>query len=155
MCLGVHNYNSDGPVIPITPPDPAPALFSLTICAHRCSTKQTARKSTGGKRPENAFRGCREISPYKGRCEKAAPLPVCLPTYKQPPSKPPSNPPPIQPLPTNPHSPGTVALRKIRKYQKSTELLIRKLPFQRLVRESHETPCKGRQSTAPRLAGGR
>ena len=32
-------------------------------------------------------------------------------------------------------SPGTVALREIRKYQKSTELLIRKLPFQRLVRE--------------------
>ena len=31
--------------------------------------------------------------------------------------------------------PGTVALRAIRKYQKSTELLIRKLPFQRLVRE--------------------
>ena len=31
--------------------------------------------------------------------------------------------------------PGTVALREIRKYQKSTELLIRKLPFQRLLRE--------------------
>ena len=31
--------------------------------------------------------------------------------------------------------PGTVALRDIRRYQKSTELLIEKLPFQRLVRE--------------------
>jgi histone H3 len=31
--------------------------------------------------------------------------------------------------------PGTVALREIRRYQKSTDLLIRKLPFQRLVRE--------------------
>ena len=31
--------------------------------------------------------------------------------------------------------PGTVALRDIRRYQKSTELLIRKLPFQRLCRE--------------------
>ncbi|CAN6297642.1 unnamed protein product [Urochloa humidicola] len=31
--------------------------------------------------------------------------------------------------------PGTVALHEIRKYQKSTELLICKLPFQRLVRE--------------------
>ena len=31
--------------------------------------------------------------------------------------------------------PGTVALREIRKYQKSAELLIRKLPFSRLVRE--------------------
>ena len=33
------------------------------------------------------------------------------------------------------YRPGTVALRQIKRYQKSTELLIRKLPFQRLVRE--------------------
>uniref|UniRef100_M8C3Z9 Histone H3.2 n=1 Tax=Aegilops tauschii TaxID=37682 RepID=M8C3Z9_AEGTA len=33
------------------------------------------------------------------------------------------------------YRPGTVALREIRKYQKGTELLIKKLPFQRLVRE--------------------
>merc|ERR1712110_1296796 len=33
------------------------------------------------------------------------------------------------------YNPSTVALREIRRYQKSTELLIRKLPFQRLVRE--------------------
>jgi histone H3/H4 len=33
------------------------------------------------------------------------------------------------------YRPGTVALREIRKYQKSTELLLRKAPFQRLVRE--------------------
>uniref|UniRef100_A0A673U3J0 Core Histone H2A/H2B/H3 domain-containing protein n=1 Tax=Suricata suricatta TaxID=37032 RepID=A0A673U3J0_SURSU len=33
------------------------------------------------------------------------------------------------------YRPGTVALREIRRYQKSAELLIRKLPFQRLVRE--------------------
>lgn len=33
------------------------------------------------------------------------------------------------------YRPGTVALREIRKYQKSTDLLIRKLPFQRLIRE--------------------
>ena len=32
------------------------------------------------------------------------------------------------------YRPGTVALREIRKYQKSTDLLICKLPFQRLVR---------------------
>jgi len=31
--------------------------------------------------------------------------------------------------------PGTVALRQIKKYQKSTELLVQKLPFARLVRE--------------------
>ena len=33
------------------------------------------------------------------------------------------------------YRPGTVALREIRKYQKSTNLLLRKRPFQRLVRE--------------------
>ncbi|XP_045421823.1 histone H3.3 type 2-like [Lemur catta] len=32
------------------------------------------------------------------------------------------------------HRPGTVALRETRKFQKSAELLIRKRPFQRLVR---------------------
>ena len=33
------------------------------------------------------------------------------------------------------YRPGTVALREIRKFQKSTDLLIRKLPFQKIVRE--------------------
>ena len=33
------------------------------------------------------------------------------------------------------YRPGTVALREIQRYQKTTELLIRKLPFNRLVRE--------------------
>lgn len=39
--------------------------------------------------------------------------------------------------PKRPHrfKPGTVALRQIRKYQKGVDLLIRKKPFQRLVRE--------------------
>ena len=37
--------------------------------------------------------------------------------------------------------PGTVALKEIRRYQKSTELLIRKLPFQRVVREIVEDVC--------------
>ena len=31
------------------------------------------------------------------------------------------------------YRPGTVALREIRKYQKSTDLLLRKLPFSRVV----------------------
>jgi histone H3 len=31
--------------------------------------------------------------------------------------------------------PGTVALREIQKFQKNTDLLIRKAPFQRLVRK--------------------
>ncbi len=37
--------------------------------------------------------------------------------------------------PRHRYRPGTVALREIRRYQKSTELLIPKLCFQRLVRE--------------------
>jgi histone H3 len=71
-------------------------------------TKQTARKSTGGKAPRKqlATKAARKSAPSTGGVKK-------------------------------PHRyrPGTVALREIRKYQKSTELLIRKLPFQRLVRE--------------------
>ena len=71
-------------------------------------TKQTARKSTGGKAPRKqlAVKAARKSAPAVGGIRK-------------------------------PHRfrPGTVALREIRKYQKNTELLIRKLPFQRLVRE--------------------
>ena len=71
-------------------------------------TKQTARKSTGGKAPRKqlATKAARKLVPATGGVKK-------------------------------PHRfrPGTVALREIRKYQKSTELLIRKMPFQRLVRE--------------------
>ena len=33
------------------------------------------------------------------------------------------------------YRPGTAALREVRHYQRKTDLLIRKLPFQRLVRE--------------------
>ena len=33
------------------------------------------------------------------------------------------------------YRPGTVAIREIRKYQKTTDLLIKKLPFQKVVRE--------------------
>ena len=37
------------------------------------------------------------------------------------------------------YRPRTVALREIRRYQKSSELLIRRMPFQRLVREIAQT----------------
>ena len=71
-------------------------------------TKQTARKSTGGKAPmkQLATKAARKSATATGGVKK-------------------------------PHRfrPGTVALREIRKYQKSTELLIWKLPFQRLVRK--------------------
>ena len=71
-------------------------------------TKQTARKSSGGKAPRKqvATKAARKSAPATGGVKK-------------------------------PHRyrPGTLALREIRRYQKSTDLLIRKLPFQRLVRE--------------------
>ena len=51
--------------------------------------------------------------------------------------------------PKKPHRyrPGTVALREISRYQKSTELLIRRLPFQRLVWEIAQD-LKGRVNFA-------
>lgn len=71
-------------------------------------TKQTARKSTNGTHPRKqlATMAARKRAPVSGGVKK-------------------------------PHRfrPGTVALQEIRRFQKSTELLIRKLPFQRLVRE--------------------
>ena len=100
-------------------------------------TKQTARKSTGGK----CVRGA-SAAPARGG--GAAP-------HRSPPLPPPARRAPRKQLATKaarksapatggvkkPHRyrPGTVALREIRRYQKSTELLVRKLPFQRLVRE--------------------
>ena len=71
-------------------------------------TKQTARKSTGGKAPRKslAVKAARKAAPTSGGVKKPR-------RYR----------------------PGTVALREIRRYQKSTDLLIRKLPFQRLVKE--------------------
>ena len=41
------------------------------------------------------------------------------------------------------YRPGTVALREIRRYQKSTDLLLRKLPFQRVVREIDQKESGG------------
>jgi histone H3 len=50
------------------------------------------------------------------------------------------------------YRPGTVALREIRRYQSSTELLIKKAPFQRLVREVMEEFKKDLRITATALA---
>ncbi|TFY77827.1 hypothetical protein EWM64_g6188 [Hericium alpestre] len=74
-------------------------------------TKQTARKSTGGKAPRKQLAA-------KSAARKTA-TGAATGGVKKP----------------HRFRPGTVALREIRRYQKSTELLIRKLPFQRLVRE--------------------
>ncbi len=85
-------------------------------------TKQVARKSTGGKAPRKELMTLanRRFPLYGG---------IKIPHR---------------------YRPGTVALREIRKYQKSTELLIRKLPFQHLVREiAQDYKCDLRfQSTA-------
>jgi histone H3 len=72
-------------------------------------TKQTARKSTGGKAPRKQL-----VSNFARKSAPAASGHVKKPHR---------------------YRPGTVALREIRKYQKSTDLMIQKLPFQRLVRE--------------------
>ena len=71
-------------------------------------TKQTARKSTGGKAPRKqlASKVARKSSPTSSDVKRPRRFRA-----------------------------GTVALREIRRYQKSTELLIRRQPFQRLVRE--------------------
>ena len=42
------------------------------------------------------------------------------------------------------YRPGTVALREIRRFQKNTDVVIRKLPFQRLVQEITQKLYPGR-----------
>merc|ERR1719389_49965 len=74
-------------------------------------TKHTARKATSSKAPRKSVAD----KSAKGK----APSSVATPGVKRP----------------HRFKPGTVSLREIRRFQKSTELLIRKLPFQRLVRE--------------------
>ena len=76
-------------------------------------TKQTARKSTGGKAPRGNYRT------VNGRREQRQDTYLSTGGVRKP----------------RRWRRGTVALREIRKYQKSTELLIKKLPFQRLLRE--------------------
>ena len=49
------------------------------------------------------------------------------------------------------YRPGTIALREIRKYQRSGELLIPKLNFQRLVREIVQDECRNRQIDMKRI----
>lgn len=50
-------------------------------------------------------------------------------------AKPRKNPAPVRrESVTRRHRPGVIALREIRRYQKSTNLLLRRLPFARLVR---------------------
>ena len=81
-------------------------------------TKQTARKSTGGKSTLAAIQAnaARRVGPKGVRVVTSAG--GVVPVKKK-----------------HRWKSGTVALRQIRKFQKSTELLLRKAPFMRLVRE--------------------
>jgi len=79
-------------------------------------TKQTARKSTDGKFEARRTKAQQRL---KGSSQAALPPPQQQPKPKVP----------------KRYRPGTVALREIRKYQKTTDLLIRKRPFHMLVRE--------------------
>ena len=49
------------------------------------------------------------------------------------------------------YRPGTVALREIRKYQKSVDLLIPMVSFQRLVREIVQDICRDRHIEKKRI----
>lgn len=80
-------------------------------------TKQTAFRSTGGKAPRKA------TAPIKKSGKMLA-----HPSHRR-------SAPTDGPIRKHRYRPGTVALREIRRYQKSTDLLLRKLPFSRLVRE--------------------
>ena len=90
-------------------PDITYLVFNISK-SKMARTKQTARRSTGGamKQPISStiVYKSRRVLKVTGRVKK-------------------------------PHRyrPGTVALRQIRKYQKSTDCLIPKLSFQKLVRE--------------------
>ena len=88
-------------------------------------TKQAARKSTGGKAPRKqlATKAARKSSATGGVKVRPPPALALLTNCSFSLQKP------------HRYRPGTVALRDIRRYQKSTELLIRKAPFQRLVKE--------------------
>ena len=130
-----------------------PLIFqNSSLRTDMARTKQTARKSTGGKAPRKqlATKAARKSAPATGGVKKPH---RCSFSFNRP-SKQDSSVTAIansdlhiwRPLQSCAQSvatvhclcryrPGTVALREIRKYQKSTELLIRKLPFQRLVRE--------------------
>ena len=60
----------------------------------------------------------------------------------------------MQPIQLKRSLPGETALREIRKYQKATDLLIRKLPFARLIKEvqSSISPTDYRWQAAACLA---
>ncbi|THU80522.1 histone H3 [Dendrothele bispora CBS 962.96] len=94
--------------------------------------KQTARKSTGGKPPPIRRQPLMEDEYHPA----SSPIQWGRKTPRQMCIKTPTKPSKSADIPKKRRfRPGAVALREIRRYQASTELLIRKLPFQRLVRE--------------------
>ncbi|GBF89194.1 histone H3 [Raphidocelis subcapitata] len=101
-------------------------------------TKQTARKSTGGLKAKKLAAA---KSPYKRAAHRTVPTPVpakgkAKATAKGPKGKAAKRRvPSSQPRIKAPARRGAVALKEIRKYQKSTDLLLRRAPFARLIRE--------------------
>ena len=89
--------------------------------ANMVRTKQTARKSTGGQRPselkkKSQIEANKDIETLTGELTKR---------HRR-------------------FRPGTVALRQIRKYQRSTEHVLKRRPFQNLVREITQTLSKNK-----------
>merc|ERR1711980_14157 len=92
----------------------------------RTKQTQTARKSTSGKAPRKqlatkAARKTHSVGTQTGSAKR----------YR--------------------HKPGTVALRQIKSYQNSTFLIIRKLPFQRMIRDM----CRASKSNIPLVSADR
>ena len=102
--------------------------------------KQVARKTSAGKAPRFYMltQQARQHQLQQQKAAKAAALPRRRSLVRQ-----------LGPRGgvKKPHRyrPGTVALREIRRFQKSTDLLIRKAPFQRLVREITEEVFKNKE----------
>ena len=95
-------------------------------------TKQTADKSTGGKAPRAMLVKKARQTNRSAKKSTGGPIPnrALLPKGARK-----SAPATGERARKHRYRPGTVALREIRKYQKSTDLLIRKGPFGKLVRE--------------------
>jgi histone H3 len=120
----IHNEESSEDDVASQQDTPPIAIDSSDVSRSYSDSpaSNTARKSTGGKVPRKQYGGKGPLkatggkAPRKKLAEKAARMVN-------------------QSKKTRRWRPGTVALREIRRYQNSTELLIRRAPFQRLIRE--------------------
>lgn len=90
----------------------------ITVDNTMARTKLTTQKSTGSKTPQMqlAKKAARKSAPPRKSARKSAPATASV---KKP----------------HRYRPGTVALQEIRRFQKATDLMIKKAPFSRLVME--------------------